>query len=81
MNKILCVIGKELSSKNEKYILQYDNSDTQIELFTNAITMGLSIGKLRTLSDQIYTSDKDMFYFFTDIIFICLTIRRKHDDI
>ena len=81
MNKILCVIGKELSSKNEKYILQYDNSDTQIELFTNAITMGLSIGKLRTLSDQIYTSDKDMFYFFTDIKQLYTVIKNVYADL
>ncbi|MDO5572608.1 MAG: glycosyltransferase [bacterium] len=53
MKTVLCIIGEELSAENEAAILQYDQEDILIHLYTNAIKEGISIGTILELFDQI----------------------------
>ncbi len=53
MKKILCLIGRQLTTENEAYILEYDRPDVQIELYTDAIEMGITFGMLVSLIDSM----------------------------
>ena len=57
MRTILCIIGNELTTDNEAVLLQYDDDDTLIHLYTNAIAEGISIGMVLELLNQIEISD------------------------
>lgn len=49
MKKILCLIGRQLTSENEAYISMYDSPDVRIELYTDVIEMGITLGMLASL--------------------------------
>lgn len=53
MRIIICVIGHILSDFNEKTLLQYDNDNTLIHLFTESIEQHFSIGELLNVYLQI----------------------------
>lgn len=46
MKLIICVIGRTLSEANEKVLLQYDNDDVMIHLFTECIEQCFTLGEL-----------------------------------
>lgn len=65
--KILCIVGGEFSDKNYEYLMQYDGENVQIELYTDAVKNGLSLGRILTLCDSMNEGYEGKLYFCTDI--------------
>lgn len=58
MKTILCIVGRELTPENETALLQYDDDDTMIHLYTNAIVEGNSIGMVLELLKSLDLEDQ-----------------------
>ena len=60
MKKILCLIGRQLTTENEAYILAYDKPDIQIELYADVIERGLTVGMLASLIESMKSEGGDL---------------------
>ncbi len=66
MKKILCLIGRQLTTENEAYISKYDSPDVQIELYTDIIEQRITVGVIASLIDSM-KSEGGRLLFCTDM--------------
>lgn len=67
MNIIFCLIGNELTTANEAFLLQYDSSDTNIQLFDHIAPLYQSIGQLLQVYDSLIEKEDALPMLVTDI--------------